>query len=188
MGTSESSNRFTLLIFTYEGFFFRPVAKIGCTRCLCGQNRVPFYFSVRHAPRTPFDWPTPASTRRWPHCRRVDPILATQLPKGTRYLYPTTRKWPGFSTKSAHHAASEFHPSSSLCYRRSRTRIICLMPMIWFSRPQTTTSSLPLSNRKSHLSTALSLSFQPKATSAQRQYRETDHERRYRPPIAKVLS
>ena len=32
------------------------MAKIGHTRCLRGQNRVPFYFSVRHAPRTPSDW------------------------------------------------------------------------------------------------------------------------------------
>ena len=58
---------------------------------------------------------------------------------------------------TAQHVPSEFHPSSSLCYRRRRTRIICLMSVIWFSRPQTTTSSLPLSNGKSHLSTALSL-------------------------------
>ena len=60
---------------------------------------------------------------------------------------------------TAHHAPSEFHPNSSLCYRR-RTRTICLMSMIWFSRPQTTASfvpTLPLSNQKSHLSTALSL-------------------------------
>ena len=26
------------------------------TRCCCGQNRVQFYFSARHAPRTPSDW------------------------------------------------------------------------------------------------------------------------------------
>ena len=26
------------------------------TRCCCGQNRVQFSFSVRHAPRTPSDW------------------------------------------------------------------------------------------------------------------------------------
>ena len=58
---------------------------------------------------------------------------------------------------TAHHAPSEFQPSSSLCYRRRRTRIICLMSVIWFSRPQTTTASLLLSNGKSHLSTALSL-------------------------------
>ena len=55
----------------------RPVAKIAYTPCLCGQNRVPFYFSVHYAARTPSDWPTPATTRRWPHFRRVDPILAT---------------------------------------------------------------------------------------------------------------
>ena len=42
---------------------------------------------------------------------------------------------------TAHHVPSEFHPSSSLCYRRRRTRTICLMSIIWFSRPQTTASS-----------------------------------------------
>ena len=89
---------------------------------------------------------------------------------------------------TAHHAPSEFHPSSSLSYRRRRTRTISLMSMIWFSRPKTNASSLPLSNQKSHLSTALSLSFQPKATSAQPQYLETNHERRYHPPIVEMLS
>ena len=59
---------------------------------------------------------------------------------------------------TAHHVPSEFHPSSSLCYRRRRTRTICLMSIIWFSRPQSTESFLPLSLQpKSHLSTALSL-------------------------------
>ena len=74
----------TINAYTYDGsknrctqFESRPVAKIGYTQCLCGQNRVPFYFSVRHAPRTPSDWPTPATTRRWPHFRRVGPNLAT---------------------------------------------------------------------------------------------------------------
>ena len=60
------------------------------TRCLCGQNRVPFYFSVRHAPRAPSDWPTPATTRRWPHFRRVDPILAARTQLSDNYTYPTT--------------------------------------------------------------------------------------------------
>ena len=32
------------------------IAQLGYNRCLCGQNRVPFYFSVRHAPRTPSGW------------------------------------------------------------------------------------------------------------------------------------
>ena len=73
---------------------------------------------------------------------------------------------------TAHHAPSEFHPMSSLCYRRRRTITICLMSVIWFPRPQSTASFLPLSNQKSHLSTALSLSFQPKAPSAQQQYRD----------------
>ena len=68
-----------------------PVAKIGDTRCLGGRNRVPFYFSDHDEPRTPSDWPTPATTGRCPNFRWVDPILATQPPKGTRYpisIYP----------------------------------------------------------------------------------------------------
>ena len=58
---------------------------------------------------------------------------------------------------TAQHAPSEFHRSSSLCSRRPRERTICLMSMVWFSWSQTTASSLPLSNQKSNLSTALSL-------------------------------
>ena len=135
------------------------MAKIGYTGCLCGQNRVPFYFSVRHAPRTPSDWPTPATTRRLPHFRRVDPILATQLPKGTRQLYPTTRKWPGCSTTSAQRpttsplSSTRVHP----CYRRRHTRTICLMSGSPGHKPPRPFS---LSNQKSHLSTALSPSNQ----------------------------
>ena len=49
---------------TFLNISLRPMAKVGYTRCLCGQNRVPFNFSVRHAPRTPPDWPTPVTTRR----------------------------------------------------------------------------------------------------------------------------
>ena len=30
--------------------------QFGYTRCLCGHNWVPFFFSVLHAPRTPSDW------------------------------------------------------------------------------------------------------------------------------------
>ena len=92
------------------------MANIGHIRCVCGQHRVPFYFSVSHAPRTPSDGPTPASTRRRPHFRRVDPFLATQPAKVTRLVYPPTRKWPDCSTTPAqrptmHHLSSTgLHP------------------------------------------------------------------------------
>ena len=55
-----------------------------------------------------------------------------------------------------------------------------------FSRPQTAASSLSLSQTKSHVRTARSLSFQPKSPQ-HRSSIETDHERRYHPPIAEVL-
>ena len=60
----------------------------------------------------PDDVPTPATTRRWPHFRRVNPILVSRPPKGTRLLllYPASRKWPGCSTTTAHHA--RMHPPS----------------------------------------------------------------------------
>ena len=159
-----------------------PVAKIGYTRCFCGQNRVPFYFSVRHAPTTPSDWPTPATTRRWSHFCRVDPFLDTQLAKGTRYLYPTTRKWPGCSSQTTHHAPFEFHPNSFLSYRRKSTTTICLMYGSPGRKPQRT---LYLSQTKSYTSAqrALSPSKQsPLSTAAV----QRDHERRYHPPIAEV--
>ena len=37
--------------------------------------------------------------------------------------------------RTAHHAPSEFHPTSSLCHRRRRIRTIYLMSMISFFRP-----------------------------------------------------
>ena len=91
---------------------------------------------------------------------------------------------------TAHHAPSEFHPSSSLCYRRRRTRTICLMSMICFSRPQTTASSLPLSNhdQKSHLSTALSLLLTKSSLSTAAVYRDRIMTTLPHPPIAQVLS
>ena len=69
---------------------------------------------------------------------------------------------------TAHHAPSEFHPSSSLCYRRRRTRTICLMSILFGSpghKPHRVLSSSPkpkvtphhsafsLLPTKSHLST-----------------------------------
>ena len=71
----------------------RPMGKIRYSRSLSGQSRV-HCFSDRNDPRTPFHWPARAAPRRWPHFRRVHPIVATQLPKSTRFLYPPTRKWP----------------------------------------------------------------------------------------------
>ena len=69
--------------------------------------------------------------------------------------------------RTAHHAPSEFHPSSSLCYRRRRTRTICLMYRSPGHKPQrplslspslqpkvTQHSALSLLPTKSHLSTA----------------------------------
>ena len=70
------------------------MAKIGYTRWVCGQNRVPLYFSDRNDPRAPSHWPAPATTRRWAQTHRVYPTLATQPPRGTRLLHPPTRKWP----------------------------------------------------------------------------------------------
>ena len=58
---------------------------------------------------------------------------------------------------TAHHAPSEFHPSSSLRYRR-RTRTICLMSMICFSPGHKPPRPLPLSPTKSHTSAQRSLS------------------------------
>ena len=81
-------------------------ATIGYTRYLGGPNRVPFYFRDRNNPRTPSEWPTSSTTRRWPHFRRVDPILATETPKGARLFYPTTPKWPGCSTSTAQRPAT----------------------------------------------------------------------------------
>ena len=82
---------------------------------------------------------------------------------------------------TTHHAPSESHPSSSLCYRRRRTRTTAWCP--WFGSPgqKSPRPSLPLSNQKAHLSTQRALSFQPIATSEQKQqhYLETHHERRY---------
>ena len=105
------------------------MAKIGFTRFLCSQDRVTFYFSVRHTPRTQSDWPTPATTRRWPHFRRLYPVLATQLPKGTQYtpLPENGRAVRPHRPNGPPRTICEFHPSSSLCYRRRRTRTICLM-------------------------------------------------------------
>ena len=51
--------------------------KIGYTRCLRGRNRVPSYFGERNDPRTPSNLPSPTTTRRWPHFRRVDLNMAT---------------------------------------------------------------------------------------------------------------
>ena len=56
---------------------------------IISQNRVypvPFRAEIGYLsgsgndPRTPSDWPARATTRRWPHFRRVHPILATQHP------------------------------------------------------------------------------------------------------------
>ena len=127
---------------------------------------------VRHDPRTPSDWSTPATTRRWPHFRRVDPVLATKLPQCTRSLYHTTRKWLGRSTTqrvTTHHLSS---PSSSLCYRRIRTRTICLMYGSLGHKPP---RPLFLSPTKCHLSTA--------AVYRERSWATLPH-----PPMAQVLS
>ena len=48
--------------------------------------------------------------------------------KGPDYYTPYPKR-PGCSTIMAHHAPSESHPSSCICYRRRRTRTICLMSM-----------------------------------------------------------
>ena len=42
--------------FGQSGTMGRVQVYIVNTPCCCGQNRVQFYFSVRHAPRTPSDW------------------------------------------------------------------------------------------------------------------------------------
>ena len=100
---------------------------------------------VHHAPRTPSDWPTLASTQRRPHFRRVDPFLATQPAKGTRLLYrgpyPILAGLFDHIGPTAHHTPSEFHRILYLCSRRRRPRTICLMSMVWFSRPLSSPST-----------------------------------------------
>ena len=145
----------------HRGINTRPVAKIGYPsisvfatppgRHLIGQRRPPPDDGHISTGRPDFGYSTP----------KRNPIIIPHYPKMAGlfdHIGPT-----------AHHASSEFHPSSYLCYRRRRARTICLY--VWFSRRQTIASSLPLSNQ--NLSIALSLSFQPNATSAQQQYIET---------------
>ena len=83
------------------------------------------------------------------------------------------------------HAPFEFHPSSSLCYRRKSTTTISLMYGSPGHKPQ---RPLSLSPTKSHTSAQRALSLLTKVTSAKQQYIQTDHERRYDPPNAQVLS
>ena len=76
-------------------FFSRPVVKIGYApvSLWCVIRSTLFlatYFSDRNCPGMPSNRPKPTTTRRWPHFRRVTPILATQPPKGNQLLYPTT--------------------------------------------------------------------------------------------------
>ena len=66
---------------------------------------------------------------------------------------------------TAHHESSEFHPSSSLLPTKTHKNHLL---DVWFSRPQTTASFLPLQPKVAPQHSALS--FQPKATSAQQQY------------------
>ena len=134
--------------------------KFGYTWCLCGQNRVPFQcwpgpqdshlIGQRRPP--PDDGQISAGwTRFWTLNSQRVPDSCTQLPENGRAVRLHRPNGP---------PRTNFHPSSSLCYRRRRARTICLISMIWFARPQTTASSLPLSNRKSHLTpqhSALSL-------------------------------
>ena len=90
---------------------------IGYTRCLRGQSRVPFFVSVGHGPRTPSDWPTPASTQPWPHFRRIDPFLAIQHAKRYQIINPLPddgRAVRPHRPNGPHHAPSEFHRISSL--------------------------------------------------------------------------
>ena len=50
---------------------------------------------------------------------------------------------------TAHYAPSEFRPSASLCLLPTKTHKNHLLDVyiIWFSRPQTTASSLPLQSK-----------------------------------------
>ena len=83
----------------------RGVAKIEYTQWFCCHYRVPFYFNNRNSPRTPPHWPTPATTRSWPHFHRVCPMLAIQLAKGTRFSCPLPdngHKHTGSLTNSPH--------------------------------------------------------------------------------------
>ena len=57
---------------------------------VCNTLFLATYFSDRNCPGMPSNRPKPTTTRRWPHFRRVTPILATQPPKGNQLLYPTT--------------------------------------------------------------------------------------------------
>ena len=105
-------------------------------------------------------------------------------------IIPHYPKIAGCSTTSAqrptpHHLSStRVHPSVPDDKDRE-TSAWCP----WFSssgyKPQ---RPLPLSPSKSQTSPQRSLSFQPNATSAHPQYTYTDHEQRYHPPIAGVLS
>ena len=68
------------------------------------------------------------------------PTIATFPPGRPDFGYSTPKRYPiilphypkmaglfDHIDPTAHHAPSEFHPSSSLCYRRRRTRTICVM-------------------------------------------------------------
>ena len=121
------------------------------------------------------------------------PVFGYSTPKRYPITIPHYPKMAGLFDHigpTAHHAPSEFHPSSSLYYRRRRTRTICLMSMIWFSRPQPP-RPLSLSPTKSHTSAQRSLSPSnqkpPQHSSSiyiiyvirSIYIIETDHERRY---------
>ena len=124
------------------------------------------------------------------------PTMATLPPGRPDFGYSTPKRYPitiphypkmiglfDHIAPTAHHAPSEFHPSSCLRYRRRRTRTTCLMFRSPGHKPPRPLS-LPLSNQKSHLSTALSLCPSKQNPPTQQQYieTETDHERRCQTP------
>ena len=84
-------------------FLVKTIAKIGDTRWICRQNRVPHVPVTSNAPGRHLIGQRFAATRCWPRLRRVDPILPTYPPRGTRLMYPPVRKWPDYFTTTTNH-------------------------------------------------------------------------------------
>lgn len=97
---------------------------------------------------------------------------------------PSTRYWPSCWTTSGQRPTTHnlgFHPSSSLCCQRTRTRNTCFHDLV-----------LPTTNHP-----VLSSSLQPKFTPAPRSLcpstkkhlgtAPADHQTRYHPPISQVV-
>ena len=81
------------IIWIISGFnFVWKVAKIKYTRCLCGQTRVPFYFSDRNGPRTPSYLPTQVTSDH--------PMLSLTLPPLSQTKVSTALSPPFCRSKS----------------------------------------------------------------------------------------